>query len=89
MILSKSDLRNPLKPPFLSSEKIMCIYKVSQRGLSEGQGSPGKIAGYKNYFFLLKFWDINNQIKKKCSLGAQISGGGVTLIRAMPRFVWS
>ena len=32
-----------------------------------------------------KFWDINNQFKKKCSLGAQISGG-VTLIRAMPKF---
>ena len=61
----------------MSSEKIMCIYKVSQRGLSEGQGSPGKIAGYKNNF-LLNFWDINNQFKKKCSLGAQISevGGG-------------
>ena len=25
--------------------------QVSQRGLSEGQGSPGKIAGYKNIFF--------------------------------------
>ena len=46
MILSKSNLR----------EKIMCIYKVSQRGLSEGQGSPGKIAGYKKK--LLNFWDI-------------------------------
>ena len=53
----------------------MCIYKVSQRGLSKGQGSPGKIAGYKN-IFLLNFWDINNQFKKKCSLGARISGGG-------------
>ena len=61
MILSKSDLRDPLnsKPPFLSSEKIMCIYKVSQRGLSEGQGSPGKIAGYKKK--CIDFWDINNQ----------------------------
>ena len=26
--------------------------------------------------FLLNFWDINNQFKKKCSFGAQISGGG-------------
>ena len=62
MILSKSDLRDPPKPPFLSLEKIMFIYKVSQRGLSEGQGSPGKIAGYKNNFFI-DFWDINNQFK--------------------------
>ena len=45
-----------------------------------------KLLGTKT-FFLLNFWDINNQFKKKCSLGAQISGGGgVTLIWAMPRF---
>ena len=24
----------------------------------------------------IDFWDINNQFKKKCSSGAQISGGG-------------
>ena len=54
----------------------MCIYKVSQRGLSEGQGSPGKIAGYKNNF-LLNFWDINNQFKKKVLLGCpNFRGGG-------------
>ena len=30
---------------------------------------------------------IRRGLQKKCSLGAQISGGGgVTLIRAMPRF---
>ena len=47
-----------------------------------------KLLGTKTIFFLLNFWDINNQFKKKCSLGARISGGGggVTLIRAMPRF---
>ena len=46
-----------------------------------------KLLGTKT-IFLLNFWDINNQLKKKCSLGARTSGGGggVTLIRAMPRF---
>ena len=35
-----------------------------------------KLLGTKTIFFLLNFWDINNQFKKKCSLGARISGGG-------------
>ena len=34
-----------------------------------------KLLGTKT-IFLLNFWDINNQFKKKCSLGAQILGGG-------------
>ena len=41
-----------------------------------------KLLGAKKKYF----WDINNQFKKKCSSGAQISGGGVRLIWAMPRF---
>ena len=45
-----------------------------------------KLLGTKT-FFLLNFWDINNQLKKVL-LGCQNfrGGGGVTLIRAMPRF---
>ena len=53
----------------------MCIYKVSQRGLSEGQGSPGKIAGYKNNFLLLNFWDIIN-LKKSAPWVPKFQGGG-------------
>ena len=53
----------------------MFIYKVSQRGLSEGQGSSGKIAGYKNNFFI-DFWDINNQFKKSAPWLPEFQGGG-------------